>query len=131
MIKIGRNDACWCGSGKKYKQCHEEFDHRIEMIRKQGHKVPEHKMIKTPEQILKHPAHAYTRCLIHAIPTLRGELPRGLPGQPPLNGPAETGCDFSPRCPYRRADCAEVICSLRDVGDGHLCSCVLSEGGVP
>ena len=20
--KIGRNDPCWCGSGKKYKQCH-------------------------------------------------------------------------------------------------------------
>ena len=22
MVKIGRNDPCWCGSGKKYKQCH-------------------------------------------------------------------------------------------------------------
>ncbi len=21
-VKIGRNDACWCGSGKKYKHCH-------------------------------------------------------------------------------------------------------------
>jgi preprotein translocase subunit SecA len=20
--KIGRNDPCWCGSGKKYKNCH-------------------------------------------------------------------------------------------------------------
>jgi preprotein translocase subunit SecA len=20
--KIGRNDPCWCGSGKKYKHCH-------------------------------------------------------------------------------------------------------------
>jgi len=20
--KIGRNDACWCGSGRKYKKCH-------------------------------------------------------------------------------------------------------------
>jgi hypothetical protein len=20
--KIGRNDLCWCGSGKKYKHCH-------------------------------------------------------------------------------------------------------------
>jgi preprotein translocase subunit SecA len=20
--KIGRNDPCWCGSGKKYKKCH-------------------------------------------------------------------------------------------------------------
>jgi preprotein translocase subunit SecA len=21
-VKIGRNDPCWCGSGKKYKRCH-------------------------------------------------------------------------------------------------------------
>ena len=21
-VKIGRNDPCWCGSGKKFKQCH-------------------------------------------------------------------------------------------------------------
>jgi methionyl aminopeptidase len=24
--KIGRNDPCWCGSGKKYKKCHEQGD---------------------------------------------------------------------------------------------------------
>ena len=24
MQKIGRNDPCWCGSGKKYKDCHME-----------------------------------------------------------------------------------------------------------
>jgi len=23
----GRNDQCWCGSGKKYKQCHMAKDH--------------------------------------------------------------------------------------------------------
>jgi hypothetical protein len=22
--KLGRNDPCWCGSGKKYKKCHLE-----------------------------------------------------------------------------------------------------------
>jgi preprotein translocase subunit SecA len=22
QAKIGRNDPCWCGSGKKYKRCH-------------------------------------------------------------------------------------------------------------
>jgi hypothetical protein len=21
-VKLGRNDPCWCGSGKKYKRCH-------------------------------------------------------------------------------------------------------------
>jgi hypothetical protein len=24
--EIGRNEACWCGSGKKYKRCHLERD---------------------------------------------------------------------------------------------------------
>jgi len=24
--KLGRNDLCWCGSGKKYKKCHLESD---------------------------------------------------------------------------------------------------------
>ena len=22
LDKIGRNDPCWCGSGKKFKKCH-------------------------------------------------------------------------------------------------------------
>jgi hypothetical protein len=24
---LGRNDVCWCGSGKKYKDCHWDRDH--------------------------------------------------------------------------------------------------------
>ena len=50
-LKLGRNDPCWCGSGKKYKKCHEEFDERISYIKSQGHIVPDHSIIKTPEQI--------------------------------------------------------------------------------
>jgi len=26
VMKLGRNDPCHCGSGKKYKQCHLEKD---------------------------------------------------------------------------------------------------------
>jgi len=26
--KLGRNDPCWCGSGKKYKRCHLEEDEK-------------------------------------------------------------------------------------------------------
>ena len=25
-IELGRNDVCWCGSGKKYKKCHLKSD---------------------------------------------------------------------------------------------------------
>ena len=33
MEKPGRNDPCWCGSGKKYKKCHIDFDEKIEELR--------------------------------------------------------------------------------------------------
>lgn len=49
--KLGRNDPCWCGSGKKYKKCHEQFDEKIAFIKSQGHEVPDHGIIKTPQQI--------------------------------------------------------------------------------
>lgn len=49
----GRNDACWCGSGRKYKSCHASFDQQITALAAKGHSVPTHKMIKTPEQIAK------------------------------------------------------------------------------
>jgi hypothetical protein len=26
---LGRNDRCWCGSGKKYKRCHYEEDREL------------------------------------------------------------------------------------------------------
>ena len=63
--KIGRNDPCWCGSGKKYKSCHEDFDRKIEMYKNQGHKVPTREMIKNPEQIalIKESAKVNVECL--------------------------------------------------------------------
>lgn len=30
MARLGRNDPCWCGSGKKYKNCHMREDERAE-----------------------------------------------------------------------------------------------------
>lgn len=51
MKKIGRNNPCWCGSGKKYKNCHEALDNRLAMEADRGHIVPTRDLIKTPEQI--------------------------------------------------------------------------------
>ena len=50
-IKLGRNDKCWCGSGRKYKQCHQAFDDKIARIASQGRPVPAREMIKTADQI--------------------------------------------------------------------------------
>ena len=51
MKKLGRNDACWCGSQKKYKHCHQAFDEKLEEAAREGHFIPSHDMIKTPEQL--------------------------------------------------------------------------------
>ena len=52
-IKIGRNDPCWCGSGRKYKTCHAALDDKINSFATKGHIVPTRDIIKTPEQIEK------------------------------------------------------------------------------
>lgn len=49
----GRNDACWCGSGRKYKSCHAQMDNHLLSLHAAGHEIPTHAMIKTPEQIAK------------------------------------------------------------------------------
>ena len=51
--KPGRNDPCWCGSGKKYKKCHEAFDEKLDGLRAKGLPVLSRSLLKTPEQIEK------------------------------------------------------------------------------
>ena len=52
-MKIGRNDPCWCGSGKKYKVCHASFDQRLAKCQLDGLPVLDHKLIKTVPQVEK------------------------------------------------------------------------------
>lgn len=49
--KLERNAPCWCGSGRKYKVCHEAFDEKVLRIQMEGHMIPDRDMIKTKEQI--------------------------------------------------------------------------------
>ena len=51
MQKFGRNDPCWCGSGKKYKKCHCDFDDIIREHELLGEIVPPRSIIKNKEQI--------------------------------------------------------------------------------
>lgn len=49
--KIDRNAPCWCGSGRKYKSCHQHFDEKIHEFAMQGHIVPDRSIIKNERQI--------------------------------------------------------------------------------
>lgn len=49
--KNWKNDPCWCGSGKKYKDCHLALDEKINSYKLKGWKIPPKKIIKRPDQI--------------------------------------------------------------------------------
>ena len=51
---MNRNDPCWCGSGKKYKKCHLDFDARLDEINFDLNKSqlrPEHDLINNASVI--------------------------------------------------------------------------------
>ena len=51
MSTINRNDPCWCGSGKKYKKCHEPIDEMTAHYARQGCAVPPRRLLKSSAQI--------------------------------------------------------------------------------
>ena len=51
MPTPGRNDECWCGSGRKYKKCHLANDTRMQELYNQGHEVPYRSLVKTAADV--------------------------------------------------------------------------------
>ena len=50
-MDFNRNAPCWCGSNKKYKNCHLEFDKKLFSYTQRGAVIPPRKIIKNAEQI--------------------------------------------------------------------------------
>ena len=82
-------------------------------------------------EVIRHPHHWYTQCLLSAVPTMRGNMPSGVPGQPPAGGVVDEGCAFYARCPGRKDACSNRAYQFRDVGRGHYTSCDCFNGGMP
>ena len=51
MKGLGKNEPCWCKSGKPYCECHMEFDRRLENYKRKFHKIPPRNIIKNEEQL--------------------------------------------------------------------------------
>ena len=51
MKALRKDDPCWCNSGKKYCDCHMEFDRKLDNFKRKFHKVPPRSIIKNEEQL--------------------------------------------------------------------------------
>lgn len=51
-MAMNRNAHCWCGSGKKYKQCHERFDIKLQELAARRKVIPPRSLIKNQKDIM-------------------------------------------------------------------------------
>lgn len=81
-------------------------------------------------ELFSNPVHPYTKALISAVPVpdpdavknriiLTGDIPS------PISIPA--GCSFSTRCFMAREECFTDSPVLKEVKEGHFCSCLLEQ----
>jgi len=80
----------------------------------------------TATDVFRHPAHPYTRGLLHSVPTLRSDRNKPLPaieGTVPAISALPPGCAFEPRCGLRIASCSAALPPLVEVAAGHLARC--------
>ena len=92
-------------------------------------KIVEEAKTKT---LFENPQHPYTMGLLKSIPRLGDKFRYGkvrlseIPGVVPSLYKLPSGCKFSTRCPSVMNLCREKEPELREIGEGHYCSCWLT-----
>jgi oligopeptide/dipeptide ABC transporter ATP-binding protein len=74
--------------------------------------------------IIDQPAHPYTSGLISSMPTLSGQIPKGIAGQVPAPGQRPTGCAFAPRCSELVPNCRAEPPGLVAFSAGREVACI-------
>lgn len=85
----------------------------------------------TKADIFLHPTHPYTKALFGSLPSMNARSRRLHPiaGSVPDPTNLPKGCAFSPRCPHATEACRACQPAVSEVTPGHLCACILAEGG--
>jgi peptide/nickel transport system ATP-binding protein len=80
-------------------------------------------------EVLRAPAHPYTKALAAAFPTIGDAssrlAPRGLAGDPPDPSDLPGGCPFHPRCRSVMPACSGTDVRLRPVSEDRVSACLL------
>lgn len=81
--------------------------------------------------IFDRPSHPYTQALLKSNPKSdnMGKYMTTIPGAPPLLYDKFTHCPFAERCDCKKDRCMNEFPVLEKVGDGHIASCFLNNGG--
>lgn len=78
------------------------------------------------DKFFKDTKHPYSRALLKAIPTKKGEKLTIIEGQPPTIQEQIPGCKFHPRCHFTMSFCSQEVPQLKEVTEDHFCACYLN-----
>ncbi len=74
--------------------------------------------------VLRDPAHPYTRGLLASVVRADGADTPGIPGSPPDLRRPPSGCAFAPRCPAAISKCTAAVPAERALGLGQTSRCI-------
>ncbi len=86
----------------------------------------------TAMKLFNSPRHPYTKGLLDSIPRLEDERKtklKTIEGMVPDFSSLPSGCSFQNRCPLVQDSCRQNMPELKDLGDGHLSRCPVTEQG--
>lgn len=79
------------------------------------------------KEFFKNPNHPYSRALLSAIPSKKGEKLAIIEGQPPSIHQIITGCMFHPRCHFAMPICPQEVPELKEISKSHFSACYLNK----
>lgn len=79
------------------------------------------------KEFFKNPNHPYSKALLKAVPSQKGEQLAIIQGQPPSIQQEITGCKFHPRCEFAFDICPKVVPELKKIKAKHLSACHLNK----
>jgi len=78
------------------------------------------------EEFFRNPNHPYSKALLKALPSDKGEKLAVIKGQPPSIQQIITGCKFHLRCEYAMPLCVQAIPELKEICENHFSACHLN-----
>lgn len=72
------------------------------------------------------PNHPYSKALLKALPSKKGEKLAIIEGQPPSLQQNITGCKFHPRCEFAMTVCSKEVPALIEIKPDHFSACHLN-----
>lgn len=73
------------------------------------------------------PTNPYSKALLKALPSVKGEKLATIEGQPPTIQQYIPGCKFCPRCEFATDVCSKDVPQLVEIAPNHFCACHLND----